>query len=416
MSTPVLFRRYLGPALIVMGLGLLLLWPLRPYIATLVYDNVGSVLLNRALLTPGLAPSERTARAVQAGRAFQSALAWDPLNGYAYYNLSTIYNRWQDAPSAAHAVRRAAALNPHDEAAHFALGQALAARGQESAARQAWSTAEAAPYFVNRGLALAGQGAYEEAVVQYQRALAITPDLSDGYYYLGRALSGLGRQEEALAALESAAALEPTFSPRRYLLQAEVYAAREEWRAALDAFAQASALIPTDPVPHYRMGWVLDQKLGDGEAAMPHYRQAWQLDPDYVPPRLALARLYRERGECDAVAEWLAPFLLPGAESRLTGQAHTLLGNCLLQQPGREEEGVSHLERAMEAAPDRVALRLALGQSYSQVGRFHDAIETYLQVLEMEPENAPARRALEELGWLETETESEIEDGLENEP
>ena len=386
-----------GQALTVIGLALLLLWPLRSFVAALVYNNAGSVLLDRALLAPNVAPEQRTEWAVQAGRAFQTALAWDPLAGQAYYNLAAVYGLWQDTPSAERAISRAAALAPRDVSARFVFGQALAAHGQEAHAVEEWRAAGAAEYFVNRGLTLAGTGDYAGAVEQYERALAIVPDLADGYYYLGRALSGLGQQEESLAALESAAALEPSSSPRRYMLRAEVRVARQEWPAALDDFGQAARLSPLDPVPPYRMGWVLE-KLEDSAAAISHYQQALELDPRYIPPRLALGRLYGEQGACDEAAHWLAPFLSPETQTDLAGPAHTLVGQCLLQQ-GRENEGLAHLEQALALNPDSVPCLLTLAQGYSQASRYHDAIDVYLRVLELQPENAQARQALEELGW-----------------
>lgn len=262
---------------------------------------------------------------------------------------------------------------------------------------------------MNLGLKLAGAGEHQAAVEQYRRALAIDPHLGAGYYYLGRALSALGRREEALAALESAAALEPPQSPRRYLLRAEVHVARQEWSAALAAFGQAAELVPEDPVPHYRLGWVLAHELEDAEAATAHFQWALQLDPDYVPPRLALARLYAEREECDQAADWLAPLLAPDAGEGLVGQAHTLLGQCLLQQ-GREREGLGHLEQAAALHPESVPYLVALARGYVQAARYHDAIEIYLRALELDPGNAQARQALEELGWFET-LEDALEDG-----
>jgi tetratricopeptide (TPR) repeat protein len=393
---------FLGRVLIAVGLGLLFLWPLRPFIMAVVHNNVGSILLNRTLLAPDLEPQARMDRALQSAKSFQNALAWDPLNGQATYNLSTLYDSWHDTASASRALSRAAALNPHDVSARFGLGQALAAQGygDEERTIREWRAAGATEYFIKQGLALSAEGDHSGAIEQYERALAIDPDLADGYYYLGRTWNRMGQQEQALAALESAAALEPPSSARRYLLRAEAYVAREEWEAALAAFEQAASLSPWDPVPRYQMGWVLDRKLADQEAAIACFQQALQINPDYVPPRLALGQLYQERGDCDEASLWLAPFLSPNAEVRRTGQAHILLGHCLLQQ-GRDNEGVWHLEQALALNPDSVPHALALAQGYSQAGRYHDAIQLYVQVLELQPDNAQARQALEELGWLE---------------
>ena len=396
--SPVVSHQSVGRALIVIGLGLLVMWPLRPVAATVVYNNLGSILLNRALLAPDLEPEERTDWAVQAGRSYQAALAWNPLNGQAYYNLSAVYDLWRDQPSAARAVSRAAVLSPSDVSARFGLGQALAAQGYDELAIREWQAAGASEYFLTQGLTLVSIGDYAGAVEQYARAVAIDPDLPEGYYLLGRALNELDRRGEAMAAFESAAALESPSSPRRHFLRAEVLVLRGEWEAALAAFGQATRVAPRDPVPHYRMARLYDQELKDKESAIAHLQWALRLSPDYTGARLALARLYGEQGACDEAAGWLTPFLSPDPHVRLAGEAHTLLGQCLLH---RDREGLMHLEQAQALAPDLAGPLFTLAQGYSQAGRRHDAIEAYLRVLELQPENSRARQALEELGWFE---------------
>jgi tetratricopeptide (TPR) repeat protein len=399
--SPVINQQSVGCVLVVIGLGLLMVWPLRLVLASAVHNNIGSILLNRALLAPDQEPEERVNRAVQAGRSYQAALAWDPLNGQAYYNLSTVYDLWDDQPSVARAVSRAAMLRPNDISARFRFGQTLAAQGYESDTRtiQEWQAAEASGYFLIQGLVLVSAGDYAGGVEQYRRALVIDPDEPDGYYLLGRTLNRLGQREEALAALESAAALEPSSSSRRHLLRAEVFVARGEWEAALAALSEAVRVAPGDPVPHYRMAWLYDQELEDKESAIAHLQWALRLDPNYAGARLALARIYGEQATCDEAALLLAPYLFPDAHIQLASQAHVLLGECLLRR-GQEDEGLMHLEQAQTLVPERVAPLLVLAQGYSQTGHLHEATEVYLRVLELEPENSRARRALEELGWF----------------
>ncbi|HDQ72078.1 MAG TPA: tetratricopeptide repeat protein [Chloroflexi bacterium] len=402
------FKRRLGCVLIALGLALLLLWPLRTGLATVIYNNVGSLRLNRALLAPGLGGEARTERAARAGQAFQRALAWDPLNGQAYYNLGAVYEQWQATPARDAALDRAAALSPGDVVARFRRGQALAARGLETRALREWRAAGADEYFIHRGLALAGAGDPAAAVAQYEQALALNPESADAYYYLGRALSALGQEADALAALESAAALEPPVSPRRYLLRAEVYVARQAWESALEAFGQAAVLSPDDPAPHYRMGWLLAHKLDAPEAALPHWQWALRVDPGYVPARMALGQAYAEQGACDEARDWLDPLLPPdqasspasAAETRLAERGHGLLGDCFLQQ-ARYDEALDHLARASSLAPDDVSRLLPLARAYAQASRYHDAIAAYRQALALDPGNAQARQGLAELGWFE---------------
>jgi tetratricopeptide (TPR) repeat protein len=389
---------------VLLALGLFIVALFGPMVMTVLHNNLGSVALNRALLTPDLTEEERVAQALHAGKAFQMALAWDLLNGQAYYNLAAIYDLWADPPSAARALARAAALLPRDAVAQLKHGLALADRGQELRALEAWETAEAATYFVARGQALAAQGDHEGALQQYRRAVTIDPHMAEAYLRLGQALSRLGREEEALDALASAAAYADQASALPYLQQAEVHVAREEWTAALAAFREAARLSPQDPEPHYRRGWVLSEKLGDDEAALACFEEALALDPEHKPSRLALGRLHAARGECDAAARRLDPLLSQDPNDGSVGKLHILLAECLLEQ-GRTNEALSHLEQARSLDPQAPSILLRLGQGYSQAGRFQDAIEAYLRVIELAPqgqEAQEAREALEELGWSET--------------
>jgi tetratricopeptide (TPR) repeat protein len=394
----------LGRASILLGLSLLALEFVHPLVASVVYNNVGSIRLNRALLAPGLEAEGKVDCAVRAGRSFESALAWDPLNGQAYYNLAAVYDLWQDGPSAARALSRAAVLSPADVCARFRFGQVLAAQGQERRAIQEWRAAGAADFFVGRGQALAGEGDLIGAIVQYERVLDIEPGMAEAYYHIGRALSALGQKEEAIAAFEWAVAHEPPMSPQRYLLQAEIHAARGEWTAALAALGQAAEFSPGDPAPIYRQGELLWDELGDEEAAAARFQQALEIDPYHAASRLALGQLYGERGECEEAARWLAPLLSSDGAARFgsgqAGSAHTLLAACLLAR-GRADEAISHLEQAVALNPGSVGYLLRLAEGYREAGRYGDAIGAYRRVLELSPENAQARRALEELGWLE---------------
>ncbi|NLE44079.1 MAG: tetratricopeptide repeat protein [Chloroflexi bacterium] len=387
-----------SPLLLILIGCALLLWPARGRVVAAAYNNVGAIYLNRALLTPDSAVDERTTWAVRAGQAFQTALSWDPLSARAYANLGAVYDVWGASEPAARALQRAVALAPDDPRIRFRLGQALAALGHEARAVAEWRAAEASPYFVAEGQSLTAAGEPEQALVQCKRALTIDPQSSDGYYCAGQALARLGRREEALAALESAAGLEPPDSPRRYLLRAEVTAARGDWVGALTAFERAAALTPRDPLPRYRMGVLLASKLDDTTGAEEQFRQALALAPDYRPASQALGELLAGRGECDVAAELLLPASGHALAPVAQGNAHVLIGQCLLahRQP---HEGLGHLETAVSLAPESTRYRLVLARGLVAAEQYRDAIDMYRSVLALEPDNEGAIEGLEALGW-----------------
>ena len=114
----------IGHLLVTAGLCLILLWPLAPAVIARVCNGLGAVLLKRTLEAPDLPPETRNARLTRAGRWFQKALAWDPLNGRAYANLASVYEAWHDPVSVARALSRAASLMPQNATVRLRLTEA----------------------------------------------------------------------------------------------------------------------------------------------------------------------------------------------------------------------------------------------------------------------------------------------------
>ena len=68
---------------------------------------------------------------------------------------------------------------------------------------------EYAEAWYNRGVALGALGRYAEAVVSFDRVIAIDPGDAEAWYSRGQALRCLGRQEEADVSQDKAVALDP---------------------------------------------------------------------------------------------------------------------------------------------------------------------------------------------------------------
>jgi Flp pilus assembly protein TadD len=86
----------------------------------------------------------------------------------------------------------------------------------------------------------------------------------------------------------------------------------------------------------------------------------------------------------------LASLARIGDPSSLDSSSLYLWGEAL-RSLERFEEAIIPLERAAEAAPENINIRLALGWCYKRVGRIHKAIEALEQALAAEP-NEPLLR------------------------
>jgi tetratricopeptide (TPR) repeat protein len=56
-----------------------------------------------------------------------------------------------------------------------------------------------------------GQGKLQEAIIHYEQALRIKPDLAETHYNLGLALEYTGRVQEAIQHYERALCIKPDF-------------------------------------------------------------------------------------------------------------------------------------------------------------------------------------------------------------
>jgi len=70
------------------------------------------------------------------------------------------------------------------------------------------SNSRLAHAYMNRGVALYAQKRIEEAIADYDRAIALDPELPEAHYNRGMALSSRGDQEGARASLAKATDLQ----------------------------------------------------------------------------------------------------------------------------------------------------------------------------------------------------------------
>jgi tetratricopeptide (TPR) repeat protein len=101
----------------------------------------------------------------------------------------------------------------------------------------------------------------QEALAQYDDALALMPNMASAHYYRGRALVDLKRQDEALAAYDKAL----TFRPRYlnvYIFRAQLYLMRKAHDLAHADLDRADSIDPKYPRSFFHRARIFaDQKL-----------------------------------------------------------------------------------------------------------------------------------------------------------
>ena len=209
-----------------------------------------------------------------------------------------------------------------------------------------------------RGDTLLAQGELDQALDNYQRAVAADPDTVEAWDGLASIFYQLGRPADA-------------------------FRTRRGWYAA---FERTRPFAPSQLDEDAERLQILAQSAlaaGEDDAYQMLVRRAFDLHPNHVPTALARAQLLVE-GHDYAQAEELLSVLLCSRGSQLENQqkgaAHEARG-LALEKMGRHADAVDDFREALFADPLRRECLVAMGHAQRALGHFAQAVEHYLRAL-----------------------------------
>lgn len=226
----------------------------------------------------------------------------------------------------------------------------------------------------NLGKALVQEGRISEAMQQFQAALQISPNNADAESNIGAALLQQRETTEAISYLRKAVEKAPRHAEAHlnlgnaFLQNNEIDSAISEYEKTLD--------LPFDHAEsHYSLGNAL-RKKGDVDAAIAHYHQAIKIRPDYANAHNNLGNALRQQGRIDeAEHEYQAALDSdPGlvmAENNLAWLFATAADSHLRDGP----KAVQLAEQAVVATNGNDPVMLhTLAAAYAENGEFDKAI------------------------------------------
>ncbi|HEX3739622.1 MAG TPA: tetratricopeptide repeat protein [Terriglobales bacterium] len=245
---------------------------------------------------------------------FQKATELDPSSAAALLRLGDAYMRKHDYAAAIPPLKRAAELSPDSGSVHQLLGYALLSQGYAS---QAIPHLQVAHDSAALGIAQLQTDQPGEALVNLKDALSRNPDDPDLLYYLSQAAAALSSESkdklvfkfaqsarghqvlaqnyfaakmllEAEKEYERAIALRPDL-PGLHLELGEIYAAASRWDEAEEQFHAEAKLQPGNAEAAYRLGNALLQQ-GKMKEAAEELRRSDTLRPEMPETLCALGR------------------------------------------------------------------------------------------------------------------------------
>ncbi len=207
-----------------------------------------------------------------------------------------------------------------------------------------------ASIYNDRGVAKWRQQRHEDALDDFAKAIAASPDYAPAFNNRGTVLMELDRVEDAFQDFDRALTLSPGFAAA-YNNRGNANHELKRYDAAAEDFRKAVELLPGNAVPFNGRGKTL-AALGRSYTALRYLNRAITLNGQYLAAYENRARVY----------------------SHLE----------------RHDDAVADLDKVLDVTPDSVDLLVKRGQANALLRRTQQALRDFGKALELEPENAEA--------------------------
>ena len=241
------------------------------------------------------------------------------------------------------------------------------------------------------GAAFYWAGYPEQALPYLEEVVRQTPANDKALNAIGQIHLDAGRLPQARAFVERAVAANPRLGEAWNNLGG-VESAAGNLQAALQHYQRAAELLPKSAYPLVNAGEV-EVQLGDSGAARNFFRRAMEVDPkdSEAPNQLGLLA-GREHRNSEA-KEWFQRAITLKRDH--TGAINNL--GVLYVQMGQANDAIAAFEYGIGIAPQDELLYMNLGRVYVTLGDRAKAREVMLRLLQQQPDNATAVKAMREL-------------------
>ncbi|MES2392239.1 MAG: tetratricopeptide repeat protein [Acidobacteriota bacterium] len=250
-----------------------------------------------------------------------------------------------------------------------------------------------AKMYENQAASTGRQDLATQAIEQYKMALDADPDSPVLQNGIANLYFRLGRVREAISAAESQITRHPE-DVDAHMLLGKVYLrslgdgqgpqSNEMLQAALKEYETIAKLQPNDLETHLLLGQLYGLNH-DSARAEEQFKEAQKIDGQSEEVVLSLARLYSEQGDLSKAANVIAA--VP-ADDRSGRMDFALAG--LYDQLHEPKKAAEAYRAALELEPDNADARKGLANALAAAGQNDAAAKVYSEILKSDPQDAQA--------------------------
>jgi len=233
---------------------------------------------------------------------FTETIRLSPTNSQAFLNLGNCHRALGNPETALEAYDRAIQLDPVDLPARVnRAATLLALRASDRAIEEYDEIIRQSPdaqAFCNRGVCLQKTGRTLEAIEDFERAIAIDPNLAEAFCNLGISRRKSGDPSAAISAYDRAIEIDPLLV-EAYCNKGVALKEMGLIDESILTLKHAVLIAPNHPESHGNLGVAL-QKSKQFDVAIESYTRAIELNPGFIDAHYNLAFLYQELNQLES--------------------------------------------------------------------------------------------------------------------
>ena len=355
----------------------------------------------------------------QAVDTFKSILSQQPTNADALFQLANVYKRQDELELAIETFNKIFTIaDPNDRLyglTHLALSEIYCKQSKLDLAEQhateaVQRCATDADTHYRLGYIYTHQAKFDAAVTAFKQTLAYNPDFAEVYEWLGLIALMQHKPQQAVGHYQTAIKKKPYVQStyynlaKAYRLLGNTAAATEQLKSFQQmksyydrtyAIESALAEAPTNTTLRLKLAEI-HLAYKHTTAAIATYQALIQLNPTFTTGYDKLARLYMDLN----MPEQAVPLFEKVLELNPNAvEAHVRLG-WLYTVIKVFDKAESHLQKAIEKMPQLTLAYHGLAEIYTQQGHLQKAIDVYRHIVQIEPDDKDAWKALHDLERL----------------
>jgi protein O-GlcNAc transferase len=242
-------------------------------------------------------------------RSYSQALEFQPNFAEVRANIGSMYFKMGRLEEAITHYQQAIALSPNLAGAHWNLGKVYHKHGNLEAAIACFQrTSELNPQLVgadfhfNLANRLFAQGKRDEAIENYEKAIAIKPDWAEAYANIGSARSQQGDHDAAIAYYQKAVAYKPELEVLHFNL-GNSFLHQGKYEEAIANYQNTLKIKPDWPEVHANIGSAFSM-LGQLEEATVSYQQALVFKPNWAEVYCRIGHIQKQDKPLEAIVNF----------------------------------------------------------------------------------------------------------------